>query len=305
MNLWEDFKEQFNRPNNAVRQLILFNVAVFVILGILLVVGQFTNPKLFAIPYNWLAIPSDFNTFITRPWTILTYSFLHSYGYLLHILFNMLFLYWFGRLIQDFLGDQKVINLYILGGIAGGALYLLTHNLLDYYTQMPASQMVGASAAVYAVMVGAATLMPDHQFHLLFFGPVKIKYLVAILVFISYLGIVGSNAGGNIAHLAGAFIGFIYIKQLQRGNDIGHWIYRISIFIKSLFKPQSQIHVSYKKKESGKTGRTRSTRSNATPSSKAEPSQQEIDAILDKISEKGYESLSKDEKEKLFNAGKR
>ena len=158
--------------------------------------------------------------------------------------------------------------------------------------------MVGASAAVDAIVVAAATLLPDYTFFLLFFGPVRIKYIAAITVFLSFIGTVGGNAGGNIAHLGGAFIGFVYIKQLQAGINWGGWITVIIDWFKDLFKEKPKVKVSYRNAPS-------SAKKSATTKSADTVSQSEIDAILDKISDGGYESLTKEEKEKLFNASKK
>jgi hypothetical protein len=155
--------------------------------------------------------------------------------------------------------------------------------------------MVGASAAVYAVVVAIATLIPDYTFFLLFLGPVRIKYIAAFYVVVSFIGTIGSNQGGNIAHLGGALIGFIYTKQLQAGVNWGSWVTATLQFFRDLFKPRPKVKVSYrseKKQEPKKSG-------------KPSVSQAELDAILDKISAAGYESLTKDEKEKLFNASKK
>jgi hypothetical protein len=168
-------------------------------------------------------------------------------------------------------------------------------NTIPYFQQRSEfSEMVGASAAVYAVMVATATLLPDYTFFLLFFGPVRIKYIVLVYIVISFLGSVGPNAGGNLAHLGGALIGFVYTKQLQVGVNWGGWITATIQWLKGLFQPSAKVKVTYRKTDTKKA---------ATGFNKA--TQDEIDAILDKISERGYESLSKEEKEKLFNASKK
>ena len=256
---------------------------------------------------SFLMMPSSLDVFLQQPWSIITYFFTHE-GFF-HILFNMLFLYWFGQLVQEYLGSDKVISLYVLGGLAGALFYLLIYNISPYFADhVERSMMLGASAGVYAIVVGAATLMPNYTFFLLFFGPVKIKYIAIFYIILSFASVTGQNAGGELAHLGGALIGFIYIKQLQKGNDWGGWITWFRRFIRSFFVKSSNIKVSYKKrsskKEKAKTTTTTSTTSTTrTTSSKA--SQDEIDAILDKISERGYESLTKEEKEKLFNASKK
>ena len=154
--------------------------------------------------------------------------------------------------------------------------------------------MVGASGAIFAIMVGAATLLPDYTFFLFFLGPVRIKYIAAFYIIMSFIGTTGYNAGGNIAHLGGALIGFVYIKQLQAGVNWGGWITSFIDWVKNLFKPRAKVKVTYRKAEPKEKS-----------SSPKKASQEEIDAILDKISDRGYESLSKDEKEKLFNASKK
>jgi hypothetical protein len=156
--------------------------------------------------------------------------------------------------------------------------------------------MVGASASINAIVVAAATLLPDYTFFLLFFGAVRIKYIAAVIVFLSFLGTIGSNAGGNLAHLGGALMGFIYIKQLQVGVNWGGWITAVLDWGKSLFQSRPNVKVTYRKEET-------KVRKGAAGFTKA--SQEEIDIILDKISDRGYESLSKEEKEKLFNASKK
>ena len=155
--------------------------------------------------------------------------------------------------------------------------------------------MIGASAAVYAVAVAAATLLPDYTFFLLFLGPVRIKYIVAFYIVISFLGSVGSNEGGNVAHLGGALMGFVYIKQLQAGNNWSAWITRVLDWFRRLFSASRHVKVSYRKA---------SEANRSTPRSPS-ISQDEIDTILDKISDGGYDSLTKEEKEKLFNASKK
>ena len=295
----DEFKSAFSRPHNSHVQLILINVAVFVALAIIMVVFKWSGlESLFLTIHNQFSLPSDFTEFITRPWTIITYFFTHDLRGIMHILFNMLALYWFGKLLVTYLGSDKVVAVYVLGGLAGGVVYLLVYNLIPNPPEFLSgrAELVGASAAVFAILVAAATLLPDYTFFLLFFGPVKIKWIAMIYIFLSILGSVGQNAGGEIAHLGGALIGFVYVKQLQVGVNWGGWITALLGWISGLFKPSPRVKVTYRKEEP-----TRRSRS-ASPSG---VSQQDIDAILDKISEGGYESLSKEEREKLFKASKK
>jgi len=304
-SIFEDFRNAWQKPNNGLAQLIIINVGVFVVLGVLAVFSTLAGTEaLFTFAYKQFTIPAPIGEFITRPWTIITYAFAHSFSNIWHILMNMLVLYWFGRVFVDFLGSQKLINLYILGAIAGGLTYLLAYNIIPFYANRVNmfDGMVGASAAVYAISVATATFWPDHKFYMLFFGPVKIKYLVGIYLFFSFLGSVGGNAGGNLAHLGGALMGFIYARQLSKGMDLGGWVFKIMELIKSFFVKSSKIKVSHRQSTSKKTSAKSSPE---RPVSKVNYNQSEIDKILDKISESGYDSLSKDEKEKLFNASKK
>jgi membrane associated rhomboid family serine protease len=296
--MFEDFKNAFQRYNNAHVQLIIINVVVFLALAVVLVFSRALQiPDVFDAIHDQLAIPAPIGKFLQKPWTILTYAFVHDLSGIFHILFNMLIFYWFGKLFVEYLGSDKLIALYVLGALAGGVAYLLVYNTIPFYIERIGSfnGMVGASAAVYAIVVATATLIPDYTFFLFFIGPVRIKYIAAIAIIISFLGSVGGNAGGNVAHLGGALMGFIYIKQLQAGANWGSWVTVTLDWFKGLFTAKPKVKVTYRKQYSDAQ----------RPKGKASISQDEIDAILDKISDGGYESLTKEEKEKLFNASKK
>jgi membrane associated rhomboid family serine protease len=292
----DEFKNVFNRHNNAHAQLIIINVAVFLLLAVVYVFTKISGlESIFTVIDNQFLIPPRFMDFIARPWTIITYAFAHDLLDIFHILFNMLALYWFGKLFVEYLGSDKLIAVYVLGAISGGVLYLLMFNTIPFFIERSQfSGMVGASAAVFAVIIATATLLPNYTFYLLFLGPVKIKYIALFYIVISFIGSVGPNAGGNLAHLGGALIGFVYIKQLQVGVNWGGWITSILDWMKELFKPKPKVKVTYRKTEPKKK-----------QDSFNKATQEEIDIILDKISDRGYESLSKEEKEKLFNASKK
>jgi membrane associated rhomboid family serine protease len=293
----EEFKNAFQRHNNGHVQLILINVVVFVIMSILRMIFTWSDAEaVFALIHQQIAIPAAIGDFIQKPWTMITYAFAHDLGDIFHILFNMLFFYWFGKLFVEYLGSDKLIAVYLLGALAGAAAYLLVYNLVPYYeARVPGGGMIGASAAVYAVAVATATLLPDYTFFLLFLGPVRIKYIAAFYIFLSFLGSVGSNEGGNVAHLGGALLGFVYIKQLQAGNNWGGWITITLDWFRGLFAGRRHVKVSYRKESEPRKNHPRGS----------SISQDEIDTILDKISDGGYDSLTKEEKEKLFNASKK
>ncbi len=294
---FDEFKNAWDKPNNALVQIIIINVVIFVVLlvlKVLLVVSE--QGALYEAIRSKLMLPASIPYLLKQPWTVVTYFFTHE-GFL-HIIFNMLFLFWFGRIIQEFLGQNKVIALYVLGGLAGGLFYILIYNIIPFYQgRVEGSLMLGASAGVYAIVVGAATFMPNYTFFLLFLGPVKIKYIAIFYVLLSFSQSIGSNAGGELAHLAGAGVGFLYITQLNQGNDLGNWVIQFIKWIKSFFVSKPKIKVTHRKKSQQKAHSSRTMN--------VEADQDEIDAILDKISQSGYESLSKDEKQKLFNASKK
>jgi membrane associated rhomboid family serine protease len=296
--MFDEFKQAFQRYNNGHVQLIIINVAIFLSLAVLnLFSVWFGAEPFFEALFRQLAIPAAFSEFIQRPWTIITYAFVHDLGSIFHIFFNMLVFYWFGRLFVEYLGSDKLVSVYVLGFLAGGILYLLVYNLIPFYQSENLPVMVGASAAVYSVVVACATLIPNYTFYLLFLGPVRIKYIAAFYIVLSFLGTVGSNAGGNIAHLGGALMGFVYIKQLQAGVNWGGWVTIFLEWVKGLFKPGPKVKVSYRSSSQRRKESAKSTSDRI--------SQDEIDAILDKISAGGYESLTREEKEKLFNASKK
>lgn len=298
-SILDEFKMAWKKPDNALVQIIIINLVVFIVLNILRVVFSISgNPDTFNQILYQIVLPSDITSFLYKPWTLITYFFAHE-GFF-HILFNMLFFYWFGRIIYEFLGNNKLINLYVLGGLAGGLMFMLIYNLVPYFhDRVQGSILLGASAGVLAVVVGAATYTPNYTVFLLFLGPVKIKYIAIFYVLLSFFRIDGTNAGGELAHLGGAIIGYLYIVQLRKGNDFGQPIIKFITFLKSLFKPRPRVKVSYKSKTQkpaeDKTGKAQQSGVN----------QDEIDAILDKISQGGYESLTKQEKQKLFDASKK
>jgi membrane associated rhomboid family serine protease len=294
----EDFKNAFQRYNNAHVQLIIINIVVFLVLAVVLVFSRALGfPYVFDVIHDQLAIPAPIGEFLQKPWTLITYAFVHDLSGIFHILFNMLIFYWFGKLFVEYLGSDKLVALYFLGALAGGLAYLVVYNTIPFYIERIGSfnGMVGASAAVYAIVVATATLIPDYTFFLLFLGPVRIKYIAAVAIVVSFLGSVGQNAGGNVAHLGGALMGFVYLKQLQAGVNWGSWVTATLDWFKALFTAKPKVKVTYRKQYSD----------TQKPKAKSSISQDEIDAILDKISDGGYESLTKEEKEKLFNASKK
>ncbi|RPH01738.1 MAG: rhomboid family intramembrane serine protease [Amoebophilaceae bacterium TMED152] len=281
----EDFKNEWRKKDNGLIKIILINVSIFIVISFIQVIMTISSlSSFFNIFINKLMLPASLNTFIFQPWSIITYFFLHFN--FMHILWNMLFLYWFGKIIQDNIGNNALISLYVLGGIIGGLLFMAIYNIIPYYSErVSESLMLGASAGVFSVVVGSATLLPNYSFYLLIIGPVRIKYIALFYVLLSFFDVAGSNAGGEIAHMGGAIIGYIYIRKLQNGIDIGQGVISFINFFNN--KPISKI------------------REEKDINIFEENSQDEIDKILDKISKSGYSSLTNEEKERLFDSSKK
>ena len=302
MSIVQDIRTAFSRRDNALIQLILLNVLVFaavVLLEAITFLGQASGAQ--ALVMRQLELSANLGILLRHPWTVLTYAFTHQ-GFF-HILFNMLNLYWFGQLLREYLGDRRLVSIYVLGALAGTAVFLLAYNLIPVLRPAAdAGQMVlGASAAVTAVIVAAATLLPDYTFMLILIGPVKIKWIAAAVVLISLAGVNSNNTGGEIAHLGGALLGFVFIKQLQAGRDLGRPVQAVGNWFARLTsrRPTMRVSSSTRRPEPVAASATSPARKPAAP---GQPLQDEIDTILDKISRSGYESLSKDEKQKLFRA---
>jgi membrane associated rhomboid family serine protease len=294
MKLIDEIRISFTRAEGLFR-LMFVNVIIFLFIGIakmiLFLAGSTGMPIMEAI--NLLAVKSNLSQLLRQPWTIISYMFVHEN--FLHVLFNMLVLYWSGKLFCEYLGSRKIVTVYILGGIAGAAFYILAYNFFPVFNDIVLhSKLIGASAGVIAVLVAIATLIPNYPMQLLLFGSVRLKFIALFLVLLYIISIPDGNAGGNISHLGGAVFGFTYIKGLRSGNDIGKWFENMIDFFMRIFKPTGRFKVIHKAGDPYKAGRLKFT----------EPRQEVIDAILDKISRSGYASLTKEEKEILFSASK-
>lgn len=296
----DDIKNPFRKGNTLV-QLMLINAAVFLSLILLGFIFSFM-PRGAAISNT---ITKNFELiapiieFIQKPWTLITYCFSHD-GFL-HLLFNMLTLYWFGTLVQEFIGSRKLLNIYIIGGLVSGLFYIAIYNLLTLWPQINniSPNILGASAAVYAVMFAAVALLPEYEFYLFGIVLIKIKYLAWAFLLISF--IVPSS---GISHLGGAISGYSYIYLLKKGVDLGSPVEAISDWWSNFWiaKPQAKIP---QRKYSESTVASKSGSSNTNLDPNYFPDQDEVDAILDKIGKSGYESLTKEEKQKLYRASQK
>ncbi len=222
----------------------------------------------------WLALPSSFSEFVQKPWTLISYSFVH-YRFI-HILSNVLILYYIGNLFLDFYTEKNFLTIYFLGIVIGGITFL---TMAYFYETLLFSSLVGASAGVTAVFIAIATKIPRYALQFRFIGSIELWVLATIWVALSILQLADINNGGAIAHLGGAVAGFLYVKLSDQTNK------RAS---------KSNLNTAYKSKKQ----RPKKTKVD-------DEHQRKIDSILDKISKSGYESLSAEEKEFLFNAGKK
>ncbi|SDY10049.1 rhomboid family intramembrane serine protease [Hymenobacter psychrophilus] len=303
MSVIHDIRTAFSRRDNALNQLLLINVLVFVFLVLTEAIMRLTGTYAQYYPnlIRQFQLPSDLPGLLRHPWTVLTYAFTHE-GFL-HILFNLINLYWFGALVREYLGDRRLVSVYILGALAGALFFVLSYNLIPALRPALGIPLLGASAGVTAIIMAAATLMPEYQFNLILLGPVRIKYIAAVVIVLSVLAINQGNPGGGIAHIGGALLGYLFIRQLQAGRDLGRPVQAVGDWVGRVFSGRSNLRVTHRSPAAAPVAS--STGSSATASRKASashPGEDEIDLILDKISHSGYESLSKEEKQKLFKA---
>ena len=270
---------------SVAEKLIAINVLCFVVPFLLQTI--FYLFQLSSASYlSWIQLSSDWENLLFRPWTLVTYSFLHS-G-IFHLFWNMLLLYYSGQLFLNLLPARIFTNVYFMGVVLGGAVFILSYNLFPAFQGMR-PYMVGASAGVMAVFVFISTYTPNQEIRFFFFN-ISLKYLALAFVFLDLIQIPNGNAGGHLAHLGGAYLGFIYARQLQKGRDIGNGWGQFWESVRQSFQARPKVKKVYKNPKSN-------------PKKSASVDQQKIDAILDKISKSGYDSLSNEEKDTLFRAG--
>lgn len=303
MDFLENIKQTFKRGDVLIK-LIFINVGIFFVLNVAKILFTLFNASEIFMPVlRLLAVPADLHMLLYRFWTPISYMFLHERFF--HILFNMLCLYWFGKIFLSIFSERHLVGLYFVGGLFGALFYIVAFNIFPFYAEfVPKSILLGASGSVIAVIVASATKLPNMEIRLLLlsslFGGIKLKYIAVAIILMSFFGITSRNGGGELAHLGGALAGYLFITLLNKGTDITAWINRIFDAIVNLSKPRK---MRVKKVNYNTTQQTRKMTDEEYNMNKAR-NMAEIDRILDKIKESGYDSLTVDEKKCLFEQRK-
>ncbi len=288
MSNFKDLKYKFNRFN-AFEKIIVINIIVFIIGQSIKVFGRTANGL------AYLSLPSDFFQFLWKPWSLITYGFTH-YGFL-HILFNLLILYYISRMLLNLFRPKMALNIYFLGIIVGGLAFLFVYNVLPKGFVINAPPLVGASAGINAMLIFLGVYMPETEVRVLV-ANIKLKYIAMAIVVLDILGLFGGNQGGNVAHLGGAVLGYYYAIKLKEGKDIGSGFERLMDTVMSWFSSKSTLKTVHRKQQkTAYAGKTKKEFNSFND-------QKKVDLILDKISKSGYESLTAEEKEFLFRSGK-
>ena len=296
MGILDDLKLEY-RSGGVVQRLIFWNVGLFVIPLIVFSILSLSGVDLAGIDWrysgaDYLSLSSNPADLLWKPWSLLTYAFLHADFW--HILFNMMMLFFAGRMFLTFFTQKQLFGLYVIAAIFAGLVFIAGYNLFPVF-EGTVSKLVGASAAVMAILIATATYAPYYEVRLMLIGTVKLWHIAIVFVVLDLINASIDNPGGHFAHLAGALMGFIYIKLLQNGTDLSKGISAVLDFFANLFKPRKSM--PFKK-----------VHRNAAPPVKPvkkekDITQKHIDDILDKISKSGYDSLTKEEKDFLFKAG--
>lgn len=279
-------------------KIVVINIAVFLVLNIISIVMIFAGEESGRfIVEQWVAMPGNFGRLARHAWTPLSYMF--SQIEPLHLIFNMLWLYWFGIVFQLLSTPKRMIGLYLLGGLGGAALYLLAVNTIPYFAGH-GGLLIGSSASVIAIVTATAIMAPDYRMNLLFLGAVSLKWIAIVTIGIDLLSVTGSNAGGHIAHLGGAAVGAIFALGLKRGHDITAPLNSLIDAIVNLFRRRPKVRPSR-----FRTSAAPSAPRPKAPSAASAADQAELDKILDKIKKSGYSSLTADERARLFDVSRR
>ncbi|MBX6379919.1 MAG: rhomboid family intramembrane serine protease [Thermoflavifilum aggregans] len=293
--------------NNIVFKLICINLVVYLLLNFIRVIYflyGFSYADFYDQIMPWVVLPSSWHGLVTHPWTLLTFMFVHLSFW--HILSNMLWFWVFGRLLQDFAGYQKVAPVYLYGGLAGGALFVLSYHIFPIFRPVAEqSTAFGASASVMAIAFAVTLLIPRFRFFPMVAGGIPLWVVTVIFVLVDLASIPHGNAGGHIAHLGGAAFGALFMWQLQRGHDWSAGMQRMFVWVNGWFDPERRqtSHRPHKEEKTSAYRTSKFYRSDVPPFKKvSRVSEKKIDEILDKINEQGFHSLTREEREILKRA---
>lgn len=299
MAIIDDIRRSY-RQGSMLMKIIFINIGVFVLLCLFVFGSRLFGTDADAV-LQWVEVPSDLWLLLKRPWTLVTYMFSH-YAFL-HILFNLLWLYWLGRIFMEFFSPKQLTGLYLLGGFGGAVLYLLAMNLIPTLAAVPTGGLIGASASVIAIVVATAVYVPDYKIGLLFLGEVSIKWIAIVTVGLAVLGMDAGNMGVSLAHIGGAIVGAWFALRIKKGRDITRPLNALIDAVAGLFNGRSFKWPTFKRSSrQPKQGGAEKSHANRPADTVDED---ELDSILKKIKVAGYDALSDQEKDKLFKASRR
>ncbi|WP_165157332.1 rhomboid family intramembrane serine protease [Parabacteroides sp. ZJ-118] len=289
--IFTNLKRTF-QSGNILSKLIYINVGLFILIRLAGVLFMLFNAQ--GAPFLlYLQLPASPELLLFRPWTLFTYMFTHFD--FLHILFNMLWLYWFGGLFLDFFSERQLGGLYLLGGLAGAVLFVLAYNSFPYFRDVASfSYLMGASASVMAIVFAVSFYRKDLEINLFLIGRIQLVYLAIFTLAIDLLAMTSDNAGGHIAHIGGALLGIWFASRMRKGRDLTAPMNRLIDWFVNLGKRKPRMRVTYKRGETDYAYNARKHQESV-----------ELDTILDKLKHSGYESLSAEEKKRLFDASKK
>ncbi|MGY8988311.1 MAG: rhomboid family intramembrane serine protease [Flavobacteriales bacterium] len=295
--IYSDIKNNY-KNGTSFTKLLYINIAVFLIYNIAYVIlflltGERESLQNFAREYFFLH--SNLSEYVRKPWTILSYMFLHTD--FIHLLINLIWLHFGSKIFLQYFTGKQLLSTYILGGIAGGVLYILSFNVFPAFQyEVETSIALGASASVLAIIIAIATYAPNYSVQFPFIGSVKLKHIAYFAIILDLISIKDGNAGGHIAHLGGVFYGFIYILLLKKGMDLSVNFHKFIGYFAFTFQKKNRLKKVHKRNKKGNDDSFRKNKSDA---------QKQINLILEKISKSGYESLTNDEKNILFKESKK
>ena len=299
MAIIDDIRRRY-RGGSMLMRIIYINIAIFVVLRVTVFVATLFNADAAPLLMQWVEMPGSLWLLLRRPWTLVTYMFSHYDVW--HILFNMLWLYWLGRIFMEYFSPKQLAGLYLLGGLGGAVLYLAACAVLPHAGM---STLIGASASVIAIVVAIAVYQPDYKIGLLFLGQVSIKWIAIVTVGFAVLSLDSHNTGGAIAHIGGALVGMAFALCIKGGRDITRPVNAVVDFVAGLFAGRKISMPKFNRpaRKAKPQGGAQQPPQGRTPSDTV--SEEELDIILGKIKVSGYDALTDEEKDKLFKASRR